>query len=115
MCAPAAVAVAVSVSLCLYNICLFLVYVCVSHIPRILGRPQSMYILKTYPGVGLDSLLLVMTPEHSSGLYNLVAEHTAQAESALSESDSVRTLRTRPLEARRHAAPALKIAARVPT
>jgi hypothetical protein len=49
----------------------------------------SIYILKTYTRVGLDSLLLVMTPEHSSGLYNLVAEHTAQAESALSESDSV--------------------------
>ena len=89
--ACASVDVAVSVSLCL---CLFLVYVCVSHNPRIL--------VKTYPRVGLDSLLLLMTPEHSSGLYNLVAEHTAQAESALSESDSARTLRTRPLEARRH-------------
>jgi hypothetical protein len=83
----------------------------VSHIPRILGRLACIfYILKTYPRVGLDGLLLVMTPEHSSGLYNLVAEHTAQTESAQSGSDSVRTLRKRPLEARRLA---LKIAARV--
>jgi hypothetical protein len=35
----------VSVSLCLYNICLFLVYVFVSHIPRILGRLACIFYI----------------------------------------------------------------------